>query len=245
MAAAADSITTAQLYLQLAHEHEKRGRAQERDRFMLLAADAAYHAGHSGEADRIRLNLLNKNPHHLLKPFAHMSEALRSPDISAYLDQLRHSFPPEKVTQLLRELREEMIVTLRGDENLDEEFQLPLDLETKLRRETATPPSTRPLPPPAPPAAVPTPAARPPRENPAVYRMQEESGTWFQQPAAASSSNLYKVPEKKPRRRREAEAAEPDGTAGGGWVGVAACVLVFAGALALAGYVFVKPFLPG
>jgi hypothetical protein len=89
-----------QVYQDLAFWHERQGQAQLRDRFLILAADAAMTAGRDGEAERIRLRLLDVNPHHMLKPFATFAEALRSPDVQNYVEDLRQSYPPEEALAL-------------------------------------------------------------------------------------------------------------------------------------------------
>lgn len=94
-----------QLYQELAAWHEEHGPAHVRDRFLILAADAALGAGREEEADRLRLRLLRQNPHHMLKPFASLEQALGSPDVRHYVNDLRLSYPYEVATGLLAEIR--------------------------------------------------------------------------------------------------------------------------------------------
>jgi hypothetical protein len=75
------------------------------DRFLVLAADAALNGGKGGDAERLRQQLLQQNPHHLLKPFASFAEAVRSDDVRNYVRALRRSHPPEAAEQLLRTLQ--------------------------------------------------------------------------------------------------------------------------------------------
>jgi hypothetical protein len=49
--------------------------------------------------------LLERNPHHLLKPFASLAEALKTPDVQNYVSGLRRGYPPESVDSLLEALR--------------------------------------------------------------------------------------------------------------------------------------------
>jgi hypothetical protein len=97
----ADEI--ARVYEDLAFLYDRRGQARLRDCNLVLAADAAYSAGREGEAERIRLELLSFNPTHLLKPYASFAEALRSPDIQSYIDDLRLTHPPEMASRELQQ----------------------------------------------------------------------------------------------------------------------------------------------
>ena len=94
-------------YRELAEIYEARGEAQMRDRFLVLAADAALTAGKPEEAERLRGSLLRHNPHHLLKPYASLAEAMKSADIRNYIAALRRSHPFERAEHLL--------TTLSGD----------------------------------------------------------------------------------------------------------------------------------
>ena len=58
------------VYRELADWYERQRQPQMRDRFLVLAADAAQTAGRADEAERLRLRLLKVNPHHMLKPYA-------------------------------------------------------------------------------------------------------------------------------------------------------------------------------
>jgi hypothetical protein len=91
----------ARTYQALAEGHERQGQGQMRDRFLVLAADAAFASGERDEAERLRLQLLQYNPHHLLKPYQSFAEALKSPDVQNYINALRRSHPPERALGLL------------------------------------------------------------------------------------------------------------------------------------------------
>src|SRR5262245_49993043 len=99
------SEETQNLYEALAgrfdHHHEPR----QRDILLVLAADAALTGGRGGEAERLRARLLQGNPHHLLKPFATMREALESSDIRDYVADLRRRFPTPHAQELLEKMR--------------------------------------------------------------------------------------------------------------------------------------------
>jgi hypothetical protein len=92
-------------FLEIADIYEQRGEAKMRDRFLILAADAAYAAGKTQEADRLLLRLLQGSPHHLLKAYHSFGEALRADVVRPYLTDLRQNYPPEIVETLLQSLR--------------------------------------------------------------------------------------------------------------------------------------------
>jgi hypothetical protein len=94
-----------EVYEELADGYARQGLEQLRDRFLVLAADAALAAGKADEAERIRVRLLEHNPHHLLKPFASLAEALKTPDVQNYVSGLRRGYPPESAASLLETLR--------------------------------------------------------------------------------------------------------------------------------------------
>src|SRR5438552_1938418 len=93
-----------QVYEELADWHEHHGQPQKRDRFLLLAADAALSEGQANEAERLRGRLLQVNPHHLLRPYRSLTEALLSPDVRNYVSDLRQTHKPEDAERLLRSL---------------------------------------------------------------------------------------------------------------------------------------------
>jgi hypothetical protein len=101
--ASADSKT--RLYEELADYEHEHGSPQARDRFLILAADAALAAGHNDEAERFRRRILEYNPHHLLRPFPSLADALKSSEVYGYVTDLRSSYPPEEAEQLLASLR--------------------------------------------------------------------------------------------------------------------------------------------
>src|SRR4051794_753995 len=94
-----------QVYRELADCYEARGEDALRDRFLVLAADAAFSAGQAEEAERLRQRLLLRNRNHLLKPYHSFPQALRSGDVKLSLQELRKSHPPEAARELLERLR--------------------------------------------------------------------------------------------------------------------------------------------
>jgi hypothetical protein len=98
-------LNSLDVYRQLAEWHESRGQASMRDRFLVLAADSAMHAGLAEEAEMLRQRLLQANPHHLLKPYRSFAEALQIPDVQVYVQDLRINYPLEVAEDLLHSLR--------------------------------------------------------------------------------------------------------------------------------------------
>src|SRR5439155_7521020 len=93
------------IYRELAENYGRQGQAQMRDRFLVLAADAALAADQKDEAERLRGRLLQHNPHHLLKPYSSFAEAMKSKDVQNYVGALRRNHPYDKVEGLLQGLR--------------------------------------------------------------------------------------------------------------------------------------------
>jgi hypothetical protein len=97
-------MSSAELYQQLADAYHHQGKFPERDRFLVLAMDAAQESGQVPVAEQVRRRLLELNPNHLIKPYATAAEAVQSPNFANYLGQLRKNFPPAKAQALLREV---------------------------------------------------------------------------------------------------------------------------------------------
>ncbi len=93
------------IYRELADWYERQHQPQMRDRFLVLAADAALTAGRPDEAERLRLRLLKVNPHHMLKPYGSYAQALKTPDVLTYVKDLRVNYPTNVAEDLLRTLQ--------------------------------------------------------------------------------------------------------------------------------------------
>ncbi|MFT3882212.1 MAG: hypothetical protein QM703_21495 [Gemmatales bacterium] len=93
-----------ELYQQIAEAYHAQGKYQERDRFLVLALDAAQSSGQSSTAEQIRQRLLELNPNHLIKPYNNCAAAMQAPNFIAYVSQLRKNFPAAKAQALLQEL---------------------------------------------------------------------------------------------------------------------------------------------
>jgi hypothetical protein len=114
------------VYLELAELYDQQGQSAMRDRFLLLAADAALAEGQPDEADRLRDRFLQNNPHHLIKPYSSFAHALTAPEVSSYLNSLKKNYPPEVAHDLLQTLQNRSrpkpqdrtpTTPLRGDAN--------------------------------------------------------------------------------------------------------------------------------
>ena len=92
------------VYEDLAEWEHQNGTPQARDRFLILAADAALTAGLGDEAERFRSRLLEYNPHHLLRPYPTLKDAMKSSDVYSYIADLRGNYPLAESEQLLASL---------------------------------------------------------------------------------------------------------------------------------------------
>jgi hypothetical protein len=230
------------IYKELADAHERRGQPQMRDRFLILAADAALQAGRSAEADLLLARLLRANPHHMLRPFPSFAEAMASPDIQNYVGELRRAHPPQQAEEefdALRAARGPMgphrptralpptapVVDL-DDSPLAGTGREPLKVY-RIQDEIEPPPAPAPPPQRAPrptPARTPvTPPRMPPRSAPPPPRPREIDP----EPAP--------LPPPSPTDGEEA--------AQGTWVSTGLFVLLLAAGVVLAGWTFLRPFL--
>lgn len=94
-----------QIYRDLADAYEQLGQVTMRDRFLMLAADAAHQLNQPQEAERLRQRLLTGSRHHMLRPYASFAEALTAPDVQTYLRDLRLNYPPDVAEQMLASLQ--------------------------------------------------------------------------------------------------------------------------------------------
>ncbi len=115
-----------QTYLRLAVVSQEKGQLQGRDRFVLLAADEAAHAGLLEFSERLRDVLLSTQPQHLLSRFDSYVTAAQSDELKLLVKQMRRLCGVEKAEafverQLLpakteslpyRELVESLVVSL-------------------------------------------------------------------------------------------------------------------------------------
>jgi hypothetical protein len=97
-----DSDALPRFYEELAERFGQLSEPRRRDHCFVLAAAAALAGGKTEEAERLRQRLLQVNPHHLLRPYTSMSEAVQTEDVRDYIADLRNQLPPERVEQLLK-----------------------------------------------------------------------------------------------------------------------------------------------
>jgi hypothetical protein len=161
------------LYLELADGYEQREQPQFRDRFLVLAADAALAAGDEEEAERIRQRLLAANPHHLLKPYASFARAVATDDVRQYVAEQRQNYPADVAQGLLRSMHRvdeahqhnipvtAPILNLGGDPDvLMDDPEQPLKLFASLEEEKPAPAPA--VPPTLPPESFPRTRSAPP-----------------------------------------------------------------------------------
>jgi hypothetical protein len=246
---------TVRVYQELANFYVQQGQAQMRDRFLVLAAEAMYSAGRTEEAERLRGRLLQVNPHHLFKPFASLSEAMKSADVKNYLEGLRRTYPPEKAAHLLESLRsgKEESPSPRGPGEQSRPTKPTVLPETpaepikvfRIKEEDESPaspvlpPGSRPLPRPAArekPRPAPEPVVRPATPIPAARPVSPAQ--------VASVPPIW--PEANPPspwQPRAPEADRPEPMVGA-WVANCLFWVLLLASLALAVYSLGGPFLP-
>jgi hypothetical protein len=227
------------IYEELAEQEHLRGGTQARDRFWILAADAALAAGHNDEAERFRARLLEYNPHHLLKPYPSLADALKSSEVYGYVTDLRSSYPPEEAERLLASLRP-------GDEAARSEAAEPPVFDA-----APAAPATLPDPPPlqtfrfaAQPETPPS-AAAPgtPAETGSPFGALREAPS-VPAPAPSARRPLPGHPEPAPVGEEEPHEDGEERAGGvGPWLSDTLFVLVLLVGLAWAGYTLARPFL--
>jgi len=216
------------IYRELADWYERQHQPQMRDRFLVLAADAALTAGRPDEAERLRLRLLKVNPHHMLKPFGSYAQALKTPDVLTYVKDLRVNYPANVAEDLLRTLQADDKPAAAAPPAAAAERELFVDekrSEPDLAR-TAPPPARPPANPHLPqtiPLQGPIPAA--PRAEPV-------------RPRRPFPAPLPPAPAPAPER----PAVEP--AAAGSWLAALLFLLVLACGAGLAAFTFLRPCLP-
>jgi hypothetical protein len=241
------------VYRDVADCYDRCGQESMRDRFLVLAADAALSSNQIDEAERLRSHLLQRNPHHLLKPYASFEEAMKSVDVQNYVAALRRSHPFEKAEYLLETLRPP---SSRSSELPDDARILPLpeaeehvrDQASKYRAGSGSPDPavscyslqpTSPEPKPISPAFN---GPSPPRSKPLTQNKRKAAST-----RANQGSDIYPI---RPDLDPKTQWKHTDGIVLESSWSTAELVssflagVVFLGGLALAVYVFVRPLLP-
>jgi hypothetical protein len=231
---------TIHIYEELAEVYERQGQAKLRDWFLVLAADAALSAGRRDEAEGFRGRLLQINPHHLLKPFASMADALKSPDVQGYVVELRRAYPPQAAEQLL-ESQKTAGASAGRPQRAENRAAAPAAVEEeqplKVYRGQNMPEEPAPARQPAKPLSSWEPAAPPAR---AAAKMVPPSPPAAQAPRPRQSFPATPPPTVPLPGRRPDDLDSRQGR----WVSSALFGLMVLFALLLAGYSFARPFLP-
>jgi hypothetical protein len=247
-----DSLATLRVYKELADWYERQGQPAMRDRFLILAAEAAFSSGKPDEAERLRQRLLQGNPHHMLKPFSSFAQALQSSNVQIYIQDLQVNYPPETALGLLQNRPGEAeqttaIPTTAPLIEIRDEQTLPLDNTVEslkvypLREEPAAklPPA---------PSVPPTHLNRPSRSKPSSAPPPEG------RPTRPSTPNppAPRTQPASPRPARPAVVAEPSpspihpesAAPGGAWLALLLFGMTVTAGVALAAYTLARPFLP-
>jgi hypothetical protein len=253
-----DNLATLQVYKELADWYERQGQAAMRDRFLVLAAEAAFSAGKTEEAERLRQRLLQGNPHHMLKPFSSFGQALQSTNIQIYIHDLQANYPAETAEGLLQNLRAgvppappaspgdaPMLGQLPQTAPLIEihdEPTLPLNPPTEplkvypLRNE---PKAARPSVPPVTPTHLNRPSPRKPTAPPPDRPSTLNTPSPRSQPTLPRSTRPVAAPEPAP----PPPPLEPAAPAGA-WLPLLLFGMTVTAGVALALYTLARPFLP-
>jgi hypothetical protein len=92
------------VYLHLARASALRQRPHARDRFLILAGALAASLQLARIADHCRREVLAHNPHHLIRRWNTLAEALEDQDFVVFWRQLQRRYPLEKAERMLAEL---------------------------------------------------------------------------------------------------------------------------------------------
>ncbi|MFV1968015.1 MAG: hypothetical protein ACC628_21530 [Pirellulaceae bacterium] len=96
------------VFLHLARASELRRRPHVSDRLFLLAAVIASDAGLERIAAYCRHRILEHNPHHAVRRWSTIKEAVDDQEFVHFLRHLQRRFPPEKAERMLETLSIEM-----------------------------------------------------------------------------------------------------------------------------------------
>jgi hypothetical protein len=231
------------VYTELADWYERHAQASMRDRFLVLAADAALASGQADTAERLRQRLLQGNPHHLLKPYTSFAEALAAPDVETYVADLRQSYPLETAEGLLRTLREGSRPPAAAAAKSEAKVAQPRGAEPgtyPIREEEAGHRPPRTLPPKIKASrAIPTPRADPEPAGATPHPASAPAPT-RPVPVARPVATIPLAPSPAP----PPAPVPTEGAGGGSWLASTLFGLVLTAGIALAAYTLARPFLP-
>lgn len=238
-----------ELYQQIAEAYHAQSKYQERDRFLVLALDAAQSSGQSNTAEQLRRRLLELNPNHLIKPYSNCAAAMQAPNFIAYVSQLRKNFPAAKAQALLQELGGAVPARPKRTMLADSTFPtaIPADdpktptwsqLQIETRAKGNTGPSIGIFNVAEEPRMMP---ANDPLANVPVSPTQPTVPFNLEQPIRRAPEPARKpeiVPAPRQSSKREADSAA------GVWIGNLLFIILFLASIATLGYIFVLPFYP-
>lgn len=244
--------TPLQVYKELAGLYDRQGQAAMRDRFLILAAEAAFSAGIAEEAEILRKRLLQANPHHMLKPFESFAQALQSKNIQIYIHDLQVNYPPQTAEQLLQNMRggaspqtaNEKETMMGTAPRIDPRMEIP-DEPTLPLGPTAEPLKFYPLHDDPKPAASALPSKPAAAKHPAPA-LSAKGGKG----AAPAPSPPPARPRPQPSPPRQAARAIPPSPPSesiaptGSWLPLVLLGMIVTAGVALVFYTLVRPFLP-
>jgi hypothetical protein len=260
-------VSALEVYQELAEIYEQQGQAQMRDRFLLLAADAAQATGQGELAERYRQRFLSANPDHMIQAYSSFGRALHAPDVQLYLSNLRLNYPPEVAVELLRSLRSQgfsapvtpraSTYSLAEDETLHlEEPPAPPRKPMSNPRPGASRQSTgsdqpSSWPPVGPDETVAFPPSVPRKAAPAARAAPAPIPVAPPSPRPAPIPVLPEpdpppppTPAARRSQSRQPSRNEDEPASSSGWLATLLFLVVIGGALALVGFTLVRPFLP-
>jgi hypothetical protein len=247
-----DTHASLLVYKELADLYEQQGEASMRDRFLVLAADAAQAAGMPEEAERLRQQLLQVSPHHMLRPYSSFAQALQAPDVQIYIRDLRLNYPLDSAESLLRTLRDQADMPPPKEAASEAEdaraasrpaYAVRDEPAAQPARQTArsaaAPRTAGRSPIPLPAGAASAAAARPAKpaaDAPAAKPVTRPAA----QPREAPAPALRAPAAPRPSRPRPAADEAPSGS----WLSSLLFGIVFLVGIALAAYALGRPFIP-
>jgi cell division septation protein DedD len=249
--------TDQSLYQELADRYESLQQPSMRDRFLLLAADAAFANGQIELAERLRTRLLRHNPDHLLRPYRSFAEARQSADVQTYLRDLRLNYPVDRAREILESMNEsdesESVVLRPFAPANPSELPAAVPMNTSPTRRESLVPQTAPL------LDINTPSAHPswgpatpiplasdtaPSTRPRAQPIPLQAPADTSQPASRKRPATSSIPVVVSQYPTTEPIHPPHATQTGAWFAVLLAGLVGMAGLLLAAYVFTRPFLP-
>jgi hypothetical protein len=99
-----DAAYLLSVYLHLAAASQRRRRPHVRDRLLLIAGSIAARGELAPIAAHCRHLVLEHNPHHLVRRWDSLGDALQDPEFLCLLKQLQRRYPQERAERMLQNL---------------------------------------------------------------------------------------------------------------------------------------------